>query len=358
MTGLLAEPAAVPSLRRPPLRPPGAIIAGTGCYLPERRLTNADLEQVMSTSDAWILERTGIRERRIAAGDEATASMAIVAARAALADAGLSTTDVDLCIVATCTPDQVLPSTAAFVADALDLRGGALDVGAACAGFVYGLVTASALVATGGVRAALVIGSETLSRILDVSDRSTGMLFGDGAGAVVVCPTPVGDPSSQGEAAPEAPSGLLSWDLGCDGSATSILRVPAGGSRLPASAETVAAGLHVIQMDGREVYRRAIRAIVESVTATLDRAGVGPDEVDVFVPHQANARIIDAVLPRLGIAPERTITNIERYGNTSAASIPIALAEAHQAGRVHAGDLVLMTGFGAGMTWASALVRW
>jgi 3-oxoacyl-[acyl-carrier-protein] synthase-3 len=334
------------------------VIAGTGCYLPERRLTNADLEQVMSTSDAWIVERTGIRERRIAAGDEATASMAVAAARSALADSGLSATDIDLCLVATCTPDQVLPSTAAFVADALDLRGGALDVGAACAGFVYGLVTASALVAAGGVRAALVVGSETLSRILDVSDRSTGMLFGDGAGAVVVRAAAAGETAGHGQGAPIGASGLLSWDLGCDGSATGILRVPAGGSRLPATAETVAAGLHVIQMDGREVYRRAIRAIVESVSATLGRAGVAPEQVDVFVPHQANTRIIDAVLPRLGIAPERTITNIERYGNTSAASIPIALAEARRAGRIHDGDLVLMTGFGAGMTWASALVRW
>jgi 3-oxoacyl-[acyl-carrier-protein] synthase-3 len=342
-----------------PQRPLGATIAGTGCYLPERRLTNADLEQVMNTSDAWIVDRTGIRERRIAAADEATASMAIEAARAALADAGLPATEVDLCLVATCTPDQVMPSTAAFVADALELRGGALDVGAACAGFVYGLVTASALVAAGGVRAALVIGSETLSRILDMSDRSTGMLFGDGAGAVLLCPTPAGATAGQGQGSPPplAP-GLLSWDLGCDGSAAGILRIPAGGSRLPASADTVAAGLHVIQMDGREVYRRAIRAIVESVNATLDRAGVRPDQVDVFIPHQANARIIDAVLPRLGIAPERTVTNIDRYGNTSSASIPIALAEARRTGRIHDGDLVLMTGFGAGMTWATALVRW
>jgi 3-oxoacyl-[acyl-carrier-protein] synthase-3 len=342
-----------PQSVRPPI--PLATVAGTGCYLPTARLTNADLEARMDTSDAWIVERTGIRERRIAAPHEATASMAIDAGRAALDSAGLTTSDIDLLLVATCTPDQILPSTAAFVAEAFGLRCGAMDLGAACSGFVYSLVTATAMIGTGTVRAALVIGSETVSRILDTTDRSTGMLFGDGAGAVVMVPS--GSPLANTAGSAPLP-GLLAWDLGCDGTASGILGVSAGGSRLPSSAETVAGNQHVLFMEGREVYRRAVRAVVESATVTIGRAGVTADEVDLFIPHQANTRIVDAVLPRLGIAPERTFMNIEHYGNTSAASIPIALAEAEATGRLHDGDLVLLTGFGAGMTWASALLRW
>jgi 3-oxoacyl-[acyl-carrier-protein] synthase-3 len=339
-------------------RRPSAAIAGTGRYLPAARLTNSELETRMATSDAWIVERTGIRERRIAAPHEATASMATQAGRAALLDAGLTPADIDLVLVATCTPDQILPATAAFVADALGTRCAAFDLQAACSGFVYGLVTAAALVSDGGMRAALVIGSETISRFLDTTDRSTGMLFGDGAGAVVLVPSrPTGD-GGEGTGGFGAEPGLLAWDLGCDGSATGILDVPAGGSRLPATAETVAGGQHVVRMDGREVYRRAVRAVVDSVSITLGRAGLTAADVDLFIPHQANARIVDAVLPRLGIPAERTFMNIEHYGNTSAASIPIALAEADESGRVRPGALVLLTGFGAGMTWASALVRW
>jgi 3-oxoacyl-[acyl-carrier-protein] synthase-3 len=344
-------PRAHPADRAPYL--PSSRIAGTGYYVPEQRLTNADLERLMDTSDEWIVERTGIRERRLAAPDEAAASMAVSAAVKALDNAQLRAEDIDLCIVATCTADQPLPSTASFVADALGIGGGAFDLGAACAGFVYGLISASAMVGTGGTRAALVIGSEVLSRIVDFTDRSTGMLFGDGAGAVVVVPS--------GGAGPSGPSdapGLLAWDVGSDRSSTGILEIPAGGSRLPATAATVEAGLHFMRMDGREVYRRAIRAVVDSVEATLARAGVAPADVDLFIPHQANARIVDAVLPRLGIDASRTFTNIARYGNTSSASIPIALSEAGEQGRLHDGDLVLLTGFGAGMTWASALLRW
>lgn len=340
---------------------PAATIAGTGRYLPQRRVANTEIEQVMNTSDAWIVERTGIHERRVAAPEEATASMAVHAGRAALADAGMTPTDVDLVLVATCTPDQPLPSTAAFVSDALGSRVGAFDLNAACSGFVYGLVTAAAMVRS-GFRCALLIGSETLSRITDPADRSTGMLFGDGAGAAVIVPSP---PADRASTAPDAPQpagdlrpGLLAWDLGCDGSAAQILDVPAGGSRLPASADTVAANQHVIHMEGREVYRRAVRAVVDSVGLTLERAGVTATDIGLFIPHQANARIVDAVLPRLGIPAERTFMNIDRYGNTSAASIPIALAEACADGRVSDGDLVLMTGFGAGLTWATALLRW
>jgi 3-oxoacyl-[acyl-carrier-protein] synthase III len=345
---------------------PVATIAGTGCYLPTARLTNADLEARMDTSDAWIVERTGIRERRIAASDETTGSMATEAGRAALSSAGLGASDVDLLLVATCTPDQIMPATAPVVAHALGVQCGAMDLAAACSGFVYSLVTAAAMIGTGTVRAALVIGSDTFSRILDTTDRSTGMLFGDGAGAVVVVPSrPSVDGSGRALPGPAGDSpgrgflpGLLAWDLGCDGSAAGILEVPAGGSRLPSSPATLAANQHVVRMDGREVYRRAVRAVVESVTVTIGRAGVAAREIDLFIPHQANTRIVDAVLPRLGIAPERTFMNIEHYGNTSAASIPIALAEAVATGRLHDGDLVLLTGFGAGMTWASALLRW
>jgi 3-oxoacyl-[acyl-carrier-protein] synthase-3 len=351
VTSVVAQPA--PAVDLTSVRPvPVATIAGTGRYVPSRRLTNAELEKTMDTSDEWIVERTGIRERRVAGPAEATASMAVEAARVALADAGMVESDIDLCLVATCTPDQIIPSSAAFVSDALGLRCGAFDINAACSGFVYGLVTASAMVGSAGCRAILVVGSETISRYVDLSDRGTGMLFGDGAGAVVVVP------AGQGRAGSAARPGLLSWDLGCDGSAAGILSVTAGGSRLPTSAATVAANQHVVRMDGREVYRRAVRAVVDSATVTLAKAGVSADDIDLFIPHQANARIVDAVLPRLGISPERTFMNIEDYGNTSAASIPIALAEAVIAGRVKDGDLVLMIGFGAGMTWASALVRW
>jgi 3-oxoacyl-[acyl-carrier-protein] synthase-3 len=344
------------------------VVAGTGAYLPERRLTNADLEHEMDTSDAWIVERTGIRERRIAAPDEATASMATRAARAALADAGLDPADIDLCLIATCTPDQVLPSTASFVTDALGVRCAAFDLVAACSGFVYGLVTASSMVAAGVGQTALVVGAETLSRYVDFSDRSTGMLFGDGAGAVILAPSGASRgraratvdlrSSGPGDGDGAGGPGLLGWDLGCDGSATGILEYKGGGSRFPTSAETMASGLHAIRMDGREVYRRAVRAVVDSVSTTLERSGISADDVDLFIPHQANARIVDAVLPRLGIPAERTVMNIDRYGNTSAASIPIALAEAAASGRLRANDVVLMTGFGAGMTWASAALRW
>jgi 3-oxoacyl-[acyl-carrier-protein] synthase-3 len=305
-------------------------IAGLGLAVPEQRVTNADLEARLDTSDEWITERTGIKERRAAAPGELTRDLAVAAGAAALKDAGLTPDDVSLLIVATITPDQALPSTAAFVQDELGTRGGAFDLGAACAGFVYGLVTASGL-ANGLDGAALVIGAETLTRIVDPSDRSTAVLFGDGAGAAALVPS-------------TSDAGLLAWDLGCDGSAASILHIPPGEP--------------YVQMDGREVFRRAVRVVVDSAERTLERAGVAAADVDVFVPHQANRRIIEAANSRLGIAPERTVVNVDRYGNTSAASIPIALAEASAEGRINDGDLVLLSGFGAGMTWASALIRW
>lgn len=304
-------------------------IAGLGTAVPEQRLTNADLEAVLDTSNDWIVERTGIRERRVAAPDEDTATLAVAAGAAAIKDAGLTPTEIALLVVATCTPVQPMPATAALVQDALGLTCGAFDLSAACSGFVYGLVAAAGM-APG--QPALVIGAETLSRITDPEDRGTRILFGDGAGAAVLVPS----------ASPDR--GLLAWDLGCDGSVASLLEIPVGG--------------RYIEMEGKEVFRRAVRIVVESAELTLERAGLTPDDVNLFVPHQANIRIIEACGTRLGIGAGRTAINIDRYGNTSAASIPIALAEAAEEGRLKDGDVVLLSGFGAGMTWASAVLRW
>ena len=307
----------------------GFAVAGLGTAVPEQRLTNADLEAVLDTNDAWIVERTGIRERRVAAPDEDTATLAVAAGAAAIKDADLSPADIGLLILATCTPVQPMPATAALVQDALGLNCGAFDLSAACSGFVYGMVAAAGM-AFG--RPALVIGSETLTRITDPYDRGTRILFGDGAGAAVLTPSSSPD------------RGLLAWDLGCDGSAASLLEIPPGRQ--------------FIEMEGREVFRRAVRIVVESAAVTLERAGLTPADVDLFVPHQANVRIIEACGTRLGISAERTAINIDRYANTSAASIPIALAEAADDGRLKDGDVVLLSGFGAGMTWASAVMRW
>ncbi|MGI9032767.1 MAG: beta-ketoacyl-ACP synthase III [Acidimicrobiales bacterium] len=335
----------------------GAAVAGWGIALPERRVTNDELAQHVDTSDAWIVDRTGIRERRVAGPGETTASMAAEAGAAAIKSADLSTAEIGCCIVATCTPEQPIPATAAFVQDALGLRCGAFDLDAACAGFVYALVVGAGLLSTGGLDAVLVIGSETLSRVADPDDRSTCVLFGDGAGALVLERDDLVPRAATEARGPEG-GGLLAWDLGCDGSAAGLLFVPAGGSRMPTTAATVADGQHWLKMEGQEVFRRAVRTIVDSAGATLGQAGIGPSDVDLFVPHQANSRIIDAAATRLGIPSERTFVNIDRYGNTSAASIPIALAEAAEGGRLHRGDLVLISGFGAGMSWASALLRW
>jgi 3-oxoacyl-[acyl-carrier-protein] synthase-3 len=319
-------------------------IVGWGTAVPDGRVTNADLEARVDTSDAWIVERTGIRERRVAGPGESTASLATEAAANAIKRAGLVPADIDLMIIATVTPEQPIPHTGAFVGETLGLQCGSFDMNAACAGFVYELVVGTSMIQM-GYEHVLVIGSETLSRIVDPDDRTTTVLFGDGAGAAVLAPTR------------ETP-GVLAWDLGCDGSAAGLLELRAGGSRLPASAATVAGGEHYLKMSGQEVFRRAVRAVVESASLTLERAGVGLSDIDWFVPHQANGRIIDAAAHRLGFGPERTLVNIERFGNTSSASIPLALFEAVDEGRVHDGDLVLCSGFGAGMTWASALLRW
>jgi 3-oxoacyl-[acyl-carrier-protein] synthase III len=326
------------------LRLANATIVGHGVAVPEGRLTNRDLEARVDTSDAWIVERTGIRERRIAGPDESTATLAATAAAGAIKSAGLTPTEIDLMIIATASPEQPLPHTGAFVSDRLGLRCGSFDLAAACAGFVYELIVGASMLTT-GCRNVLIVGAETVSRLMDPTDRSTSILFGDGAGAAVIVPA-------------EGEEGLLAWDLGCDGSAAHLLEIPAGGSRLPASIETVEARQHYMTMAGQEVFRRAVRAVVDSATVTLERAGVTAADVDWFVPHQANLRIIESAGARLGIPTEKTVVNIERYGNTSSASIPLALFEAVDDGRVKPGDLVLLSGFGAGITWASALMRW
>jgi 3-oxoacyl-[acyl-carrier-protein] synthase-3 len=323
-----------------------AAISGWGTALPEQRLTNADLEQLVDTSDQWIVERTGISERRIAAAGESTASLATEAGAAAIKHAGLTPDAIDLLIVATATTEQPIPHTGAFVGDGLGVRCGSFDLNAGCAGFVYELVVGSSMLTAGNLDHVLVIGSDTLSRVTDPTDRGTCVIFGDGAAAMVLSSSPDDGP------------GLLAWDLGCDGSAAGLLEVPAGGSRRPASAETVANGEHYLRMNGQEVFRRAVRIVVESATQALARGGVGVDDVTWFAPHQANVRIIEAAGNRLGIPAERTLVNIDRYGNTSAASIPLVLAEAADDGRLQPGDLVLLSGFGAGLTWGSALLRW
>ena len=323
-----------------------ACVGGWGTAVPEKVVTNAEMEQRVDTTDAWIVERTGIRERHVAATTDTTASLAIDAGTAAIKNAGIPPDAIDLLIVATASPEQPVPHTGAFVGEGLGLRCGSFDLGAGCAGFVYMLVVGSSLLATGNLDHVLIVGAEILSRIIDPDDRATSILFGDGAAAAVLSRSPDDGP------------GVLAWDLGCDGSAAGLLEIRAGGSRMPATAETIAAGEQYLKMQGQEVFRRAVRVVVESARTTLDRAGVAASDVAWFVPHQANIRIIESASSRLGIAADRTIVNIHRYGNTSAASIPLALAEAADGGRLRDGDLVLMSGFGAGMTWASALLQW
>jgi len=320
---------------------------GLGAALPAARITNAHLAAQVETSDEWIRERTGIRERRVVSAGQATSDLAEAAAREALADAGIGPEAIDALLVATCTPDQPLPSTAAFVARALGVRCAALDLTAACAGWVYALVTAAGLLASGVTTSTLLIGAEVLSQWMDPTDRGTLPLFGDAGAAAVLTPT-------EGPAGP----GLIAWDLGVDPDACDLLMVPAGGSRRPATADTLAAGDHYMKMQGQEVFRRAVRAVEASCTKVMRGAGVEPSEIALFVPHQANTRIVDAIVPRLGLTAEQTMVNIECYGNTSAASIPLALCEAATAGRLADGDLVLLAGFGAGMTWGTALMRW
>jgi 3-oxoacyl-[acyl-carrier-protein] synthase-3 len=324
----------------------GAIsITGIGAYAPERVVTNDDLAKMMDTSDEWIVERTGIHERRIAADDQALSDLALPAARQALKQAGADAATVDLVIVATVTPDMAFPSAGAIIADELGAPdAAAYDLSAGCTGFMYAVAQGYGMVASGLARHALVIGGDVLSRILDWSDRGTAVLFGDGAGAVVI------ERVSEG--------GFLGFELGADGSGGSQLFVPAGGSREPATAETVAERRHYVQMNGREVFKFATRVLVSSAEKVLAECGKTVDDVDVYIPHQANVRIIDHAAEKLGIPKEKIVVNVDRYGNTSSGSIPLALADAQADGRLRDGALVLMTGMGAGLTWGSGLIEW
>ena len=324
----------------------GAIsITGIGAYAPERVVTNNDLAQMMETSDEWIVERTGIHERRIAADDQALSDLALPASRQALEQAHADPSTVDLVIVATVTPDMAFPSAGAIIADELGAPdAAAYDLSAGCTGFMYAVAQGYGMVAAGLARRALVIGGDVLSRILDWSDRSTAVLFGDGAGAVVI------ERVSEG--------GFLGFELGADGSGGSQLFVPAGGSREPASADTVAERRHYVQMNGREVFKFATRVLVSSAENVLAECGKTVDDVDVYIPHQANVRIIDHAAEKLGIPKEKIVVNVDRYGNTSSGSIPLALADAQADGRLQDGALVLMTGMGAGLTWGSGLIEW
>ena len=321
-------------------------ITGLGWHVPERVLTNDELAAMVDTSDEWIRERTGIRERRIAAPEEAMTDIALPAARQALAHAGADAADLDLVVVATVTPDKMFPTTSALMADALGApRAAAYDLLAGCTGFMYALAQGYGMVAAGLADKALVVGGDVLSKIVNWKDRSTCVLFGDGAGAVVL--ERVGDGG-----------GFFGFELGADGGGGIHLQLPAGGSRLPTSAETVAAGEHFVQMNGPEVYRFATRVLVSSAQAVLAEVGMTMDDVDVYVPHQANVRIIDHASRLLGVPKERVVVNVDRYGNTSSGSIPLALADAAADGRLRPGQVVLMTGMGAGLTWGSALMEW
>lgn len=320
-------------------------IIGVGKYLPKKVLTNADLEKMVDTSDEWITTRTGIKQRRIAAKNEAASDLAIKAAEKALENAQLKAQDLDLIIVATITPDMQFPSTAAFVQAGLGAKNAVcFDISAACAGFIYALLVAQQFLARGSAKYVLVIGSEVLSSVTDWEDRNTCVLFGDGAGAVVL-----------GEV---AGGGIISTYLGTDGSYADILMMPAGGSRTPASIKTIESKLHFLKMRGNELFKIAVKTMTESAQKALERANLSPCDIDCFIPHQANERIISAVAKRLEVPENKIFMNIAKYGNMSSASLVIALCEAVEEGRVKKGDIVVLDAFGAGLVWGACVIRW
>lgn len=326
--------------------PGGSRITGIGHYVPERVLSNFDLEQMVDTSNEWIVTRTGIRERRVAAPEEATSDMALYAARAALEDAGVDPGELDLILVATVTPDMQFPSTACILQNRLGASHVAgFDIAAACSGFVYGLTLASAMIETGRARKVLLVGVELLTRILDYRDRATCVLLGDGAGAVVLEP-----------AQPE--EGILGTFIRCDGAHRELLFLPGGGSRMPLTAELIAEGQQYLKMKGDGLFKYAVRAMVEAAHRTLEEAGLKASDVDYLIPHQANIRIIEGVRKRLKLSREQVVVNIDRIGNTSSASIPIALSELRDGGTLHRGNLVMMVAFGGGLTWGAVLMRY
>jgi 3-oxoacyl-[acyl-carrier-protein] synthase-3 len=320
-------------------------ITGLGTHVPDKVVTNDDIAKLVETSDEWIRERTGIRERRIATEDEALSDLCIPAAKEALEAAGLAATDIDLIIVATVTPDMIFPCAAAVLADGIGAtNAAAYDLSAGCTGFIYAVAQAAGMITAGFAQRVLVVGADTLSKAVDWTDRSTCILFGDGAGAVVMERV--------------AEGGFLGFDLGADGSGGMELYIPAGGSRAPASEQTVQERRHYVKMNGREVFKFATRVLVSSAETLLERCNLGVDDIDVYVPHQANVRIIDHAARKLGVPADKVVVNVDRYGNTSSASIPLALADAAADGKLKQGALVLMTGMGAGLTWGSGLIEW
>lgn len=320
-------------------------IAGIGVAIPEKRLTNDDLAKFMDTSDEWISSRTGIRERRLAEKDEATSDYAIRAARHAMERAGVTADEIDLIIVATVTGDMPFPSTACLVQDAIGAkRAGAFDLQAACPGWIYAMTVAEGMIASGRSNCALVIGAEMLSKLVNWEDRGTAVLFGDGAGAAILKPVESG--------------GITATLLGADGAGGCHLYVEAGGTRRPTSAETVAEGAHYVKMNGQEVFKFAVRVMNEATAEILVKAGWTSEQIDLLVPHQANGRIIDAAVKRLGLPNERVVVNVDRYANTSSASIPLALWEAQEEGRLKPGDKVVCVSFGAGLVWGALALEW
>jgi 3-oxoacyl-[acyl-carrier-protein] synthase-3 len=324
------------------------IIAGVGSYAPAKVLTNADLSKLVDTSDEWIRTRSGIGERRIAAPEEACSDLALHAANSALADAKVSASEIDLLIVATCTPDHPLPSTACIVQHKLGVPAHAtcFDIAAACSGFLYALEIAYGQLQTNRYKRALIIGSEKLSTITDWTDRTTCVLFGDGAGAAVL--TKVDTPDT----------GILGTDLGADGEFVDNLYIPAGGSRTPASAESVGRRDHCIRMNGREVFKSAVRVMETVAREMMEQHKLTPDQISLVIPHQANIRIIEALAANLEMPMEKFLVNLDRYGNTSSATIPLALDEARRGGRIKPGDITLLVAFGAGLTYGATLIRW
>ncbi|MDI6817059.1 MAG: beta-ketoacyl-ACP synthase III [Actinomycetota bacterium] len=321
-------------------------IAGMGVFVPEKILTNADLEKMVDTSDEWIRVRTGIIERRVVEGDTATSDLAAEAAKNAIKDAGIKADDIDLILVATSTPDMIFPSTACLVQSKLGIAGcAAFDLQAACTGFVYGMTVASQFIETGMYETVLLIGADAFTRHVNWEDRGTCILFGDGAGAVVLKRA-------------EAGYGLISSYLAADGRGADLLKIPAGGSANPGSEETVRDRLHCVQMNGNAVFKFAVRILHEAAIGALENAGMLVEEIDYLVPHQANIRIIDSAAARLGIDMKKIIVNLERYGNTSTASIPLALNDLYLSGKLKRGDNLMFVGFGAGLTWGANIIKW
>jgi 3-oxoacyl-[acyl-carrier-protein] synthase III len=346
---LAAQPAgkssSVFTLRRKTSSLLGVQIVGTGSYVPDNVVTNEDLRRTHGFDPEWIEQRSGILERRHAPRDQATSDLCVEAGGRALRAAGLRPQDIDLLVVGTFTPDHFCPSTACLVQHRLGLEVPAFDISAACSGFVYALSTAAQFVATGNARTAMVIGADTNSRIVNPTDQRTFPLFGDGAGAVILTR---GEPHQ----------GLICYQLGADGGGGALLVIPGGGTRQPTSPQTVEAGLQYVQMDGRSVFKWAVRALSDTIELVLEQAGLTVHDVSLYLLHQANKRIIDAAVQQLGIPTEKVFNNIQKYGNTSGGSVPIALDEAFAAGRVKRGDTILLSGFGAGLTWGTALFRW